>query len=204
MRTSARAGFTLLELLLSLAILSLITGSIVGGLHLGKRAFETGKAYEEVNEVEEAARALASQLASASAVYVTSPDKMQVVGFLGQPDGCRFLALSQGEAQWGGLVLTEIGGDETRADEIEVWTRAYRPSEGFSIARAVMSKTPILRNTAYFKLSYFGVIEKDHPPVWTDTWGFRDVSPLLVAATVGARRSGHVVDVSFTVALPQR
>ncbi|MGO9772919.1 MAG: prepilin-type N-terminal cleavage/methylation domain-containing protein [Roseiarcus sp.] len=204
MKSGARAGFTLLELLLSITLLALITGAIVGGLHFGKRAWETGKTYEEVDQVEEAARALAEQLARAYSVFVTSPDKLQIIGFVGQPERCRFIELSEGEAQWGGLILTEIAGDGAQGDNLAVWTRLYRPAEGFSIARTAMRMTPLLRNAANFKLSYFGVIEKDHPPVWSDVWVNREALPLLVAVTVGAKRSGHIVDVSSTVALRQR
>ncbi len=204
MKNGARAGFTLLEMLLSITLLALITGAIVGGLHLGKRAWETGKTYEEVNEVEEAARAIAGQLAHAYPAFITSPDKLQVVAFQGQAASCRFLAVSEGVAQWGGLILTEIAGDDARGDDLAIWTRVFRPAEGLSPARSDMRMTPVLRNAAYFKMSYFGVIEKDHPAVWTDVWVNHDALPLLIAITLGAKRSGRVVDVSSTVALRQR
>jgi len=204
MRRAARAGFTLLEMLLTITLLSMIIGSIVGGLHLGRRAWETGRSYESVGEIEEASRAIADQLARAFSILLIKNGGSQVVAFEGQPEGCRFLALSEGEAQWGGLILTEIAPADSPADEIAIWTRVYRPAEGLSAPRESMRKTSALRDAAYFRLSYFGEIQNGRPPVWSDRWIDRALLPQLVAVHIGGRSGGRIVDVSFTVALPQR
>lgn len=204
MRRGARAGFTLLEMLLTITLLSMIVGSIVGGLHLGRRAWETGRSYESVGEIEEASRAIADQLARAVSLMLTKNGNLPVVAFEGLPESCRFVALSEGEAQWGGLILTEIAPADAPADEIAIWTHVYRPAEGFAPARAAMRKTSAMRDAAYFRLSYFGEIQNGRPPVWSDRWIDRAALPQLVAVHIGGASGGRVVDVSFTVALPQR
>ena len=204
MRSRARAGFTLLEMLITITLLSMIVGSIVGGLHLGRRAWETGRSYEAVGEIEEASRAIADQLAHAAPIFLTKASNSQVVAFEGLAEGCRFLALSEGEAQWGGLILTEIALADAALDELVVWTRVFRPAEGFSPPRTEMRMTSALREAAYFRLSYFGEIEKGRPPAWADRWVDREALPLLIAVHVGGKRDGRVVDVSFTVAPQQR
>jgi general secretion pathway protein J len=204
MRRRARAGFTLLEMLLTITLLSMIVGSILGGLHLGRRAWETGRTYEAVGEIEEASHAIADQLAHAAPLALTKGNIAQVVAFEGLPEGCRFIALSEGEAQWGGLILTEIAQADAPAADVAVWTRVYRPAEGFALPRTGMRMTSALRDAAYFRLSYFGEIEKGRPPAWTDRWIDRAALPLLVAVHVGGKRDGRVVDVSFTVALQLR
>src|SRR5208283_1811091 len=100
MRRHARAGFTLLEMLLAITLLSMIVTAIIGGLHLGRRAWETGKTYETVSEIEEAARAINGQLARAASVRMPKANGGQSVAFHGLSDSCRFLALSEGGAQW--------------------------------------------------------------------------------------------------------
>jgi general secretion pathway protein J len=203
MRRGAHAGFTLLEMLLTITLLSMIVGALLGGLHVGRRAWETGKSYEDVGEIEEASRAIAKQLERAVSRTLTKNGSSQVVAFEGLPESCRFLALSEGGAQWGGLILTELAGSDSADDEIAIWTDVYRPTDGFARSRASMRRTSAIRKAAYFRLSYFGEVEKGRPPTWSDRWIDRDLLPRLVAAHVGGMSSGRVVDVSFTVALPQ-
>ena len=204
MKCSARLGFTLLEMLLAITLLSLIVSAILGGLHLGRRAWETGKTYETVSEIEEAARAINGQLARAASIRIPKVNNEQMVAFHGLSSGCRFLALSEGEAQWGGLILTEIAGSQGPDSEVALWSRVFRPSEGFELPRDTLRRVSVLREAAYFRLSYFGQLESGRPPIWTDQWIGRQTLPLLVAVRVAGKSSGRTVDVSFVVALRQR
>ncbi len=204
MRRGPRLGFTLLEMLLAITLLSLIVSAILGGLHLGRRAWEAGKTYETVGEIEESARAINGQMARAIAVRIPTANNEQIIAFHGLPDSCRFLALSEGDAQWGGLILTEIGLAQGASDEVALWSRVFRPAEGFESARESLRRVSLLRDAAYFQLSYFGPLENGRPPVWTDQWIGRLTLPLLVSVRIAGKSSGRTVDVSFMVALRQR
>ena len=204
MRRGPRLGFTLLEMLLAITLLSLIVSAILGGLHLGRRAWEAGRTYETVSEIEESARAIHGQLASAIAIRIPRANNEQVVAFHGLPDSCRFLALSEGEAQWGGLILTEIGLSQAADDDLSLWSSVFRPTEGFELPRESLRRVSLLRDAVYFRLSYFGQLENGRPPVWTDRWIGRLTLPLLVSVQVAGKSSGRTVDVSFVVALRQR
>jgi general secretion pathway protein J len=198
MTRKARAGFTLLEMLLAITLLSLIMGALLGGLHMGRRSWETGRTYEGVSEVEEAARAIGDQLARIYPVQVPMRDNAAAVAFLGGPDSCRLVALSEGGAQYGGLVLTEIGGD---GGGVGLWTQVFRAPDWSTVGRGAMNAVAVLRDAAYFRLSYFGEVERGKPPVWTEQWVDREGLPLLVGVRLGGRRSGKVVDASFVVAV---
>lgn len=200
MRGGARSGFTLLETLLSITLLSLIMGAILGGLHLGRRSWETGRLYEGVSEVEEAARAIGDQLARIYPVQAPRSDNAAMVAFLGRPDACRVVALSEGGSQYGGLILTEIGGD---GDGVGIWTRVFRTPDWPTAGRGEMNAVSVLRDAAYFRLSYFGEVERGKPPAWTDEWIEREGLPLLIGVRLGGNRSGRVVDASFVVAVRQ-
>ena len=204
MRRSPRLGFTLLEMLLAITLLSLIVSAILGGLHLGKRAWEAGKTYETVSEIEESARAISGQISRAISIRIPKANNEQIVAFRGLPDSCRFLALSEGEAQWGGLILTEIGLSEEANDEVALWSRVFRPAEDFEQPRESLRRVSLLRDAVSFRLSYFGQIENGRPPVWTDRWIGRMTLPQLVSVRVAGKSSGRTVDVSFVVALRQR
>jgi general secretion pathway protein J len=204
MKRAPRSGFTLLEMLLAITLLSMIVTAILGGLHLGRRAWETGKTYESVSEIEEAARALNAQLARAASVRMPRANGGQFVVFRGTPDRCRFVALSEGGAQWGGLILTEIAGPPGPHEDVALWSGVFRPSQGIDVPRDSMRRVSILRNAASFRLSYFGEVEEGRPPAWTDQWIDHPDLPLLVGVRLAGESGGRTVDVSFVVALRQR
>lgn len=201
-------GFTLLELLLAISLLSLITASIMGGVHLGRRSWDTSRASEALDEVESAVRASAGLIGKGYSVVADQPQPFPAEPpppFLGAPERCRFVALSEGGAQWGGLILTEIaveGGQE--GAELAVWTKAYRPREGLGAAREAMKKTVILTNVASFQLSFFGAQQQGQAPAWSPAWSSRLGLPQLVAVKIGANRLGRVIEAEMTVAIRQR
>lgn len=201
-------GFTLLELLLAISLLSLITASIMGGIHLGRRSWETTRASEALDEVESAMRATSGLFAKSFAIAI---DQAQINGaelppiFLGSAQGCRFVALSEGGAQWGGLILTEIGLDNGPAGtELAVWTKVYRPKDGLAPARGAMKKTVILEGVTGFELAYFGAQQQDDVAGWKNGWSSPTLLPTLVSIKIAAQRLGRVIEVGSTVAPRQQ
>ncbi len=204
MRRRGRDGFTLLELLLAVSLISIITGAILGGLHLGRRVWETAKASEAIDDVEGAGRAIVSQIAKSFPAAIVAADQTQIVAFNGAADGVRFVTLSEGGAQWGGLILTEIGGENLgdRAD-LSIWTRVFRGVEGLTPQRAAMTRTTVVKDVASLQLAYFGVLDKDRTG-WTSEWRNRQTLPKLVSVKLGANRIGRVIEIGATVSLRQQ
>lgn len=217
MKRRAPNGFTLLELLLAISILSLITGSILGGIHLGRRTWEASRAGDALDEVESAVRATTG-LISRSYPVQTEP-AMQATppgtagSFRGAPDACRFIALSEGGGQWGGLIVTEIGVDNgPDGPQLAVWTKPYRQKDGIAPARAEMRKTVILTNLADVQFSFFGsqqqapmgMPQQGPPPAWSQSWNSETGLPMQVSVKIAANRMGHTLAADATVALRQQ
>lgn len=195
-------GFTLLELLLAISLMALIVSTIMGGVGIGRRAWETSHASEALDEVETAARGVANLLARSFAPGSEARTiAAQQVIFQGNREGCRFVALSDGGAQWGGLLLVEIGGD---GSELAVWTGVYRPQEAARPGRAGMRKTVLLKDVASFELAYFGPSRETKGLGWSPTWSVAESVPQLVSIRIGAYRLGRVIEAAATVALPQQ
>jgi general secretion pathway protein J len=206
MKIRARNGFTLLELLLAVSLLSLITGSILGGLHIGRRAWETSRASESLDEVESALRAVSTLLSRAYPAPIAAQDAStgQIL-FEGRPNSCRFIMLSEGNAQWGGLLVAEIAMEPNGpAANLAVWTAIFRDVESALAGRETMARTAVLKDLASFQLSYFGVVEPGKPPVWTDAWERRIAPPRLIGVKIGANRLGRVIELAATVATRQQ
>jgi prepilin-type N-terminal cleavage/methylation domain-containing protein len=194
-----RAGFSLLEVLLAVALLAMITSAILGGLHLGKRAWETGRDYESVGEVEEAAGAIASILTRAFPAAIARNDQDQSVAFRGRGDNLRLVTSYDGGASWAGLMLTEVG---LSGRDLSIWTNVFRADSWRSSDRGRAVKAVVGVET--FELSYFGAPAPDAPPRWTNSWIDQSTAPQLVAVKLVALRNRKRIDVSFTVALRQR
>jgi len=201
MKTPRRArGFTLIEVLLSVALMSLIVGTIAGGFRLGKRVWETGRDYEGVQEVEEAAGALEAILSRAFPILLNKRDGAPTVAFDGRPDRIRFVTTSDGGADWGGLALTEISAS---GDDIDVRSGVLRQEAWFGGAGGPTRAATALRGVATFELSYFGSPEPNATPAWTKSWVERITAPKLVSVRLTARRNGKLVDASFVVRIRQ-
>lgn len=204
MKRRAPDGFTLLELLVALSLVSMMIVALAGGLRLGTRAWESGRVSASLDEAEIAARAIAGQIERAFPAPLLRGAGPPVMAFDGRSETCRFVALSEGEAQWGGLVTTEIGAAGDGAGRaLNAWTRVFRDDD-FTSARDAMRATPLIGSLAYLRISYFGAADPGQQPIWRDDWREAAVLPRLVTVRIGLRRPNGVLETSATVALRQQ
>lgn len=207
-------GFSLLEVMLTVSLFALITTSIMGGVHLGRRSWETSRASESLDEVDSAVR-VATELIGKSFIVTTDQAPQGFQGpsmtFNGAPNSCRFVALSEGGAQWGGLIVTQIGvEDGPNGATLAVWSKPYHPGTGLTVDRDNMTKTILAESLVSIKFGYFGVTEPSPgqlqaaPPSWSDSWRGVSSLPSLVSVTIVLRRLGRDVEAMATVALRQQ
>jgi prepilin-type N-terminal cleavage/methylation domain-containing protein len=104
-----QAGFTLVELLVTLALTAAIASFIIGGFHLVRRASLIIHERERTEEVDAAATQLRGLLARA--MPVTTIDEVDGVArllFEGRTDAITFVALSEATAFQGGLMRVRL------------------------------------------------------------------------------------------------
>src|SRR3981189_2763214 len=83
-RRPGEQGLTIIELLLSLAILVVLTGFLAGGLSMGRRAFNADRAYGIGSETDGAIQTVLALLGSAIPVQAAVRDKKANVLFDGR------------------------------------------------------------------------------------------------------------------------
>ncbi len=96
--TKNQAGFSLLELVIAITILSLIMGIIYGGMQLGNRSWKAGEARVESNQrLRLVLNQLAEEIRSAYSIRMqgeTQDDKYQA--FWGEANRIRFVSVTAG------------------------------------------------------------------------------------------------------------
>lgn len=169
---AAEHGLTLIELLVSMAILALLAGSIVGGLSMGRRAFDSDQANGSDARADAAIQSLLNLLASALPYPI---DEKNSAVFEGSEEKIRFVALSEGRALRGGAYgvdLRRVGGEL-------VLTITRRP-EGPKQGRSPISTVVVLRGVRAVHFGYFGASGR---AIWQTEWNSQSL-PNLVSIMV--------------------
>jgi general secretion pathway protein J len=129
MKRPNNEGFTLVELLISLALLSLMAIYAVqafSALHNLNRVEEGIAAQMEVDAL---ARHLRTEISDARAVFVQDGTPNSKLVFDGQPHTLTFVTASNGERETGGLYQIEISLDESGTLKSKRRLIGQRPSE---------------------------------------------------------------------------
>jgi len=169
---AAEQGLTLIELLVSMAILALLVGCIVGGLSIGRRAFDSDQANGNDARADAAIQSLRNLLASALPYPI---DEKNSAVFEGSEEKIRFVALSEGRALRGGA----YGVDLRRVGDELVLKIARRP-EGPKQGKSPVSTVVVLRGVRAVHFGYFGASGQG---VWQTEWNSQAL-PNLVSIIV--------------------
>lgn len=174
-RHRASQGLTLIELLLSLAILAALTSFLAGGLSSGRRSFDRDRASMAASEADVSIQALAKLVSSALPLREAA-GKAQIL-FSGGPDTLQFVALSEGRAQRGGPVraILRREGNDLVAELAAVGAgETIQPS----------SRVVILRGIKEVRFVYFGRLGQATQPAWRASWAQAETLPRLVSIEV--------------------
>jgi general secretion pathway protein J len=204
-----QAGFTLVELLVAIALLSVITTAILGGIDFSHRVWKTGPEREYRAEVEAAAETLRTLLTQTLPAVAPGDDGMARLVFQGSPHELVSVILSDGRSQVGGIALTRISfagrnadGDATATGQIRISSTVFRAGTAFAPIPADAPTSALFHNVVSFDLSYFGVVTPGKPPVWQNQWLHQDHLPELVSARVVLGSALEPISLSIPVRIP--
>lgn len=200
-------GFTLLEVILSIGLLSIIVGVISGGIHFGQRVWEVDKISDNVDEIENTVASLKLFFEKAYPVipdFSNDQSAPAPVQFQGRNNECKFIVISEGAAQWGGLIVLEIT-TEPSDDGLSLLakTAVFRTKDGLSVETNDPHRSVILNNILFVKFSYYGVTQRGGLASWRDDWINFLALPKLIKINIGIRRQGRLITASTIVAVKQ-
>jgi general secretion pathway protein J len=200
-----QAGFTLVELLVALVLLSVITTAILGGIDFSHRVWKTSPERELRAEIEAAGETLGALLAETIPAVGPGDDGMAQLVFQGGQHDLVAVTLSEGRSQIGGMSLTRLSretGGATNVDQIRISSTVFRAGTAFAPLPPDAATSVLFHDVVSLDLSYFGVVTSGKPPEWQDQWIGRDHLPELVRIRIILRAAPEPISLSIPVRIP--
>ena len=181
------AGFSLVELLIVLALLAVIASLLVGAIASARQALQA----VDRQGVRAAVPAVQAVLRRLITEARPGPDTSERIdadrAFVGGPDRMSFVSSFVPQGQHGGLWRYEIGLDAggEAAGVLVLAQRIVRPvpqSAGGSPPRE--TRTVLIKEVRGLRLRYFGAAKKDGTPRWHDSWQHPFRLPHLVSVDI--------------------
>ena len=184
-----QAGFTIVELLVSLTILTLILAFIPGTLRIGQRVWEVDHTFERREALSTFRRYVEQRLAEAMPIYLRDRATEVRIEFAGEPERLAFVATAVAGPAGGGVYRFEL----TREDGARSWRplilrqSLYRVPEagrgrndGAQLPQTAAVEQRSRAGVAGLAFRYFGAPDPQKPAQWQSQWPRRDSLPDLV------------------------
>ena len=170
------AGFTLLEVLVALALSALISVILLHGIRLAAAGLDRHTIAAERLDTRESLDELLRRTLGAATLLP------QIAGgdFIGRPDAVAFLDAT--EDSGAGLYRVELMIDRARADRPLILRRMLATPTGDPRAAASIVASRI----RVFRLAYFGADGASATPSWHDDWQHLGILPQLIRVIVGS------------------
>lgn len=177
-------GFTLVEMLITLVLLSMILAMLFGGFRFGTRVWERQQAHgggaTDIGAVQDALRRWLQQ---AYPLYVAGDRAHSHVDFQGRADELSLLAPAPIALEHGGFARLKLR-TVARGDGRNALVLSARPELTFADSRSAETDENVLLGLASVEFSYFGADGADDPPRWRDRWEGMQGLPVLVRVSV--------------------
>ncbi|MEO1610474.1 MAG: prepilin-type N-terminal cleavage/methylation domain-containing protein [Pseudomonadota bacterium] len=177
-------GFTLAEMLVALALLSLIFTALATALNFSIRTNEIAVKNDFQQSVAVANKFLRNTISRSRALYVqTQSGRERKLQFQGTKTSIRFVANLPGWTTVAGVHVIDIklsaASLQNGRGQLIARFAAYRPEQ--TKEPKFYHPSTLLRNVQTVEFAYFGVKEQGQKPEWHMTWTSVNRLPQLVA-----------------------
>ena len=183
----AEHGFTLLELMVTLGLLSLIVAAIMGGLGTSRRVWQLRGDLEQVSALGAARSLLAARLEDAMPVLQHSAKGVQLAALQGEPDRLRFAAPLVHGLSGGGLVqqtLRLTPPDARGQRNLIIEETAASGVSDAGVSAAPPQQAVLVENVAGLSFRYLGPDPAHAAPTWSADWRRNTALPRLIGLSI--------------------
>lgn len=188
-QSSRQAGFTLLELLISITLLGLMLVLLFGGLRLGVRSWDAvQQQVDNLNTVRSVESFLRREMARAYP-YRWKSLATQRVAFLGARNKISFVAQLPSRIGDGGLYAVSLELEQSGKGKRLVWRQVPLNTQAQDFSALVQAPEMVLAEAELgavddIWLSYFGQDSDGATPRWVDSWEASARLPMLIRIQV--------------------
>jgi len=177
------SGFTLVELLVALALLGLISVGLFGGLRFGFRAWQQGSARTELSQhILNAQNFLRRIIADVYPQFIGDDPTRGQVDFSGTATSLEFLASAPIALGHSGRMRYRLFVD--RHGGLADLVMTARPELADPDARGATERRTLLAGMRAIELSYFGRMRSEKTAQWREAWSGQTALPQLVRIRV--------------------
>ena len=201
--TNAEAGYTLLELLIALALLAVIATLLLNAIGSARQALNTVDRRGTQASVPAVQSVLRRLLVEARANLDVAEQADPRRAFIGEPNKLEFVSSFVPQGQYGGLWRYEIDLESSKAGPessalvlTQQLVRPVSPTTGQPLRTVLISEVRAL------SVRYFGAEDKDSAPQWQDAWRHPYRLPRLASVDVTFVRADGRQWTTLTVAFP--
>jgi general secretion pathway protein J len=203
-RRAPCAGFTLLELLIALSLMSLLTVVILGALGTGARVWEHASIEQHVVEETVVARKfLRRWLEQAYPLVDRSEPLRPVMDFRGTRERLDLVAPVAGGIMPGGLARYSVFVQQNDGRSDLLVAMRHERADGNIAAH---SSSILIENVSDMSVAYFGAQRSGEPEGWHDAWSEATNLPRLVRISIayppGDKRTWVELDVAPKIGAP--
>jgi general secretion pathway protein J len=183
-RQQAR-GFTLVELLLAMALMSMLLALAYGGLRASTRATDRGQVIlEESGRIRMAHQFVRKQLNQmVPLVFMESEDEQPRTIFEGSADGIRFVGPMPGYLGFGGPQVQEL--IFVRSEQGKALVLSHALLQGFEEENLyVRPPIVLLDRIERASFQFLALDEENESADWTSDWEYADKLPLAVSLDI--------------------
>jgi len=189
------SGFTLLELLIGLALLGLLLALLFGGFRLASMTWDSSEARQERSMNEQMARSLVRRLLTQMQPLRWRKSPNRAVTFLGEPE--RLVAIAPlGGALGEGLQTIEfsaVSGGTPNSAKVSLQFRHLginQESEHFAADIEQAKSHVVLDELLTVRFEYFGAEQRGGVPRWQQVWVNQEELPRLVRIKLESTDTG--------------
>ncbi len=184
-RASARAGFTLVEVLIGIAVLAMLATLIAGGIRMGGRAW-TGAERRTANsdDMVLVQNLLRRTIVRARPAYASADPSDRIIVFAGEPNALGLMAPQPG-TQYAGPWVYQRFFVNRYGDSRALFVNLRRvQAAGAYFQVATPDRIMVLDHVSDVRFAYFGSASAGEPPAWWDSWMNRTRLPDLVRVRI--------------------
>jgi general secretion pathway protein J len=198
-----QTGFTLVEMLVALVLISLIVSMLFGGLRLASRTWDGVEAKAQRTEAQRLARSFLRRSLLQSRKVLWQSERRQFILFYGDAGQLEFVTPLAGHVGLGGLYLLRValldrdqGNDlvlqrwlvnpgvlDGEDADIPVWQPLEPPGRidvPFDGPMGAYGTSLLLKGVEAMELSYFGQYQGEPEAQWREDWKEQTLLPQLV------------------------